>query len=593
MNRKLFAVASLLVIAGIVIGACASAATPAAPIIQTVVVTSEPEVMAKPAVLRVNLGAYPDIVDPQKSSFANEIAHLKLIYEGLTRLNEKLETVPGAAASWEYNEDATELTFTLREGLTYSDGSILNAKRFEYSIIRNIDPATAGEYGTITNAIAGASRWQRADVSATDYDRKAFVDALGVKALDSAGNPCADYEQADCLTLQLRLSNPAPYFHTIAGIWVGYPAKQELIKEGGESWWNSSVYQIGNGPFILDTVEPFVRMRFTPNPNYWGDKPTYDLEFRYIVDPAAAFEAYQNNELDIIDLIAADLDAVNADADLSAQKLVYPGSCTFVIKFGLAAQYTAPDGSTYDSPFLDKKVREAFAYGFNAAGWAQDVDAGLGMPTQTWIPPGYPGFDAEETSWTFDPEKAKAALAESSYGGPDGLNALGLKLSFADSEPNRQRSEWLVNNYKEVLGIDIGLDPLETRTLNALTRDPKTFPLLAGQGWCASYPDPQNWLSEYWRSDATSARRQGYINEEFDALTAQADVEPDPAKRMELYVQAQRLLIQDVPSAFGYNTANAYLVKPWVKGILTTPQDSGWPGEHVPANVTIDTSMIP
>ncbi|MEY4221929.1 MAG: hypothetical protein RL334_571 [Chloroflexota bacterium] len=94
-----------------------------------VVATAVPVEKAK--VLRVNLGTYPDLIDPQKSSFVNEIAHLNKFYEGLTRLDAKLVTVPAAAESWAYNADATELTFSLRAGLMYSDGSVLNAKRFE------------------------------------------------------------------------------------------------------------------------------------------------------------------------------------------------------------------------------------------------------------------------------------------------------------------------------------------------------------------------------------------------------------------------------------------------------------------------------
>jgi ABC-type transport system substrate-binding protein len=82
-----------------------------------------------PAPLRINLGSYPDIVDPQISSFVNEIATLQLICEGLTRLDEHLATVPGAAESWQYNSTATQLTFTLRPNLRYSDGSLLNAAR--------------------------------------------------------------------------------------------------------------------------------------------------------------------------------------------------------------------------------------------------------------------------------------------------------------------------------------------------------------------------------------------------------------------------------------------------------------------------------
>jgi len=603
MSRKFFWAISLLIVASMMLAACAPAATPAAPEVvketvketvvvevpsepETVVVTATPEPAApveKPAVLRINLGTYPDVIDPQKSSFVNEIAHLKLIYEGLTTFNEKLETVPGAAEKWEYNADATVLTFTLKKDLKYSDGSLLNAKRFEYSIRRNIDPATAGEYASITDEILGAPDWRAADTGAADYDPAKFIEALGVKALDSTGAACADYEQADCLTLQVTLSKPAPYFHTILGIWVAYPAKEENISEGGVNWWNSSKYQVGNGPFILKTLEPFVRALFVPNPSFEQGVAKYDLEYSYITDSAVAFEAYKNNELDVVPSAAEDLEAINADADLKAQHLTYAGSCTTVIKLGL--------GGT--SPFKDDiELRKAFAYGFDAEGWANDVDGGLSLPTWTWIPPGYPGYEASDLL-KFDPEKAKAALAASKLGSAEAFNKLGIKLTFGQSARNLARSEWLVNNYKEVLGVDIALDPVDPTTFTAITKDPATFPLLARQGWCADYPDPQNWLSVYWRSDTTFAARQGYANTAFDELTRKADVELDPAKRLDLYLQAQRLLLEDVPSAFGYNSLNHYLVKPWVKGLLTTPQDSGWPGEQAPLSITIDTSLIP
>jgi oligopeptide transport system substrate-binding protein len=560
------------------------------------VVEKQVEVTPTPAPaepkLRINLGTYPDIIDPQKSSFVNEIAHLKLIYEGLTKFNEKLETVPGSAEKWEYNADATELTFTLRPDLKYSDGTPLNAARFAYALTRNIDPETAGEYASITDEIKGAPEWRAADITAADYDAAKFKEALGVKASHADGSDCnadAPYDDAECLTLKLTFSKPAPYFHTIMGIWVAYPAKEELISEGGENWWNSSKYQIGNGPFVLTSLEPFVVGNFKPNTNYWGDKPTYDIEYRYITDTAVSFEAYKNNEFDMVASAAEDLQTIDADPDLKAQHMVYPGSCTTVIKLGLAGVYKDPSGADFQSPFLDPKVREAFAYGFNAEGWAKDVDQGLSLPTWTWIPPGYPGYNPE-SPMKFDPELAKKSLAESTYGGPEKLNALGLKLTYGDTPRNRVRSEWLAANYKDILGVDIALDPVDSTTFTALTKDPKTFPLLARQGWCADYPDPQNWLSVYWRSDTTFAQRQGYVNPDFDKLTQQADVELDAAKRMDLYKQAQDLLLADFPSAFGYNSVNHYLVKPWVTGVSQTPQDSDWAGSMVPASIKIDAA---
>ncbi len=286
----------------------------------------------------------------------------------------------------------------MRPGLLYSDGTPLNAKRFEYALQRNVDPATAGEYASITDEILGAPEWRAADTTAADYDPATYKAALGVKASHADGAECnadAPYDDAECNTLKITLSKPAPYFHTIMGIWVAFPAKEELIAEGGDIWWTSPVYQVGNGPFIWEVGEPFVKGVFTPNANYWGDKPAYDLEYRYIVDSAVAFEAYKNGELDIVPSAAEDLGTIDADPALKAQHLVYAGSCTTLIKFGLAAQYTAPDGSTYDSPFMDKKVREAFAFAFDAEGWAEDVDGGLSIATWTWIPPGYPGYKSD------------------------------------------------------------------------------------------------------------------------------------------------------------------------------------------------------
>jgi oligopeptide transport system substrate-binding protein len=613
LSKKIQAMASLLFIASALLAACTPAASTPQVIVQTqivtvagtetvkeVVITATPGAVEptaapeKEKVLRINLGTWPDVIDPQRSSFVNEIAHLKLVYEGLTKFNTKLETVPGAAEKWEYNADLTELTFSLREGLKYSDGSLLNAKRYEYALQRNIDPETAGEYASITDEILNAPEWRAADIAAAEYNRDEWLGKLGVQALDASGAPCADYEQADCLTLKITLSKPAPYFHTIMGIWVAFPAKQELIEEGGSDWWTSSKYQVGNGPFVWGTMEPAVRSLFTPNENYWQGAPKVSIEYSYIIDSAVAFEAYKNDEFDIVASAAEDFDAIEADADLKAQHIVYAGSCTTVIKLGLEGVYTAPDGSTYPSPFKDPKVREAFYYAFDAEGWARDVDANLSTATWTWIPPGYPGYDAEANATPqFDPEKAKAALAESTYGGPDALNALGLKLTYPQSARNQQRSEWLVANYKEVLGIDMALDPIDATTFTAITKDPATFPLLARQGWCADYPDQQNWLSVYWRSDTTFAQRQGWNNAEFDALVNAADVEPDPATRADLYMQAQRLLLSQFPSAFGYNNKNHYLVKPWVLNVTTTPQDSGWPGEQDPLNIDIDTSMLP
>jgi oligopeptide transport system substrate-binding protein len=111
-------------------------------------------------------------------------------------------------------------------------------------------------------------------------------------------------------------------------------------------------------------------------------------------------------------------------------------------------------------------------------------------------------------------------------------------------------------------------------------------------GWCADYPDPQNWLSVYWKTGAFG-ERIAYANPELDAILNEADQSTDTAKRAELYQQAQDMLVGGAPVAFMWNNVNTYLVKPWVTGVKLTPQDSGWAGAVVPTSIDIDTSKLP
>jgi oligopeptide transport system substrate-binding protein len=589
--RKLFLLLSLLVIASM-LAACGAPAPATSEPAQPPAATEEPAATepaateppateppaTEPGVLRVNLGAFPDIIDPQKSSFVNEIAHLKLIYEGLTRLDNDLNTVEGAAQSWEYNEDATVLTFTLRDGLTYSDGSPLNAARFEYSFHRNSDPATAGEYAAITDDILGAAEW-RGCTENCDALRDAFFE--NTKASHADGSDCTGYDDAACNTFTITLKQPAPYFHTVASLWVGMPAKQELIEAGGETWWLDPANHIGNGPFVLDELEQGVRGVFSPNENYWRAVPSYTLEYSYITDFAVSFEAYKAGEFDIVPLQAEDLATVQADPELNEQAMIYPGSCTFAVMFHQLKE-----------PFTDPAVRAAFSYAINREGWVTDVLQGLGSPALTWIPPGFPGFQEGETRFDYDPDKALQTLTDAGYTVENGQlmkdgQAIPIELTFSDTPRNRTRYEWLAANWKEIFGLELPLNPVEATTYTNLTKDVNTAPQMFILGWCADYPDPQNWLSVYWKTGAFG-ERIGFSNPEMDEIMTQADAELDATKRAELYAQAQDMLVEGGYVAFMWNNVNSYLVKPWVQGLVTTSMDSGWAGDNDPTSITVE-----
>ena len=164
--------------------------------------------------------------------------------------------------------------------------------------------------------------------------------------------------------------------------------------------------------------------------------------------------------------------------------------------------------------------------------------------------------------------------------------------TFGDTPRNRVRHEWLVAKWKDVLGVDIELNPVEPTTYTALTKDRETAPQMYILGWCADYPDPQNWLSAYWTTGGFS-ERIGYANPEFDALILEADTTVDPARRAELYTEAQDLLVSGAPVAFMWNNVNSFLVKPWVKGYEPTPQDVDFPGSINAIMMDVDTSMLP
>jgi oligopeptide transport system substrate-binding protein len=527
-------------------------------------------------VLRVHQTTDPDVVDPQKSSFTSEIELLSMNYEGLTRQDESLKTVPAAAESWEFNDDGTVLTFHLREGLTYSDGSPLTAERFRYAIERTCDPNTAGQYQSILFEIVGCAEFAGSltapevgeGTPAAEVDPAAYETtkaALGAKAIDD-------------LTLELTLTNPAPYYPTVASLWVFYPAKQELIEQGGEDWWKDPALQLGNGPFQMTEYAEEQQVSFVANENYWGGRAKLDgVEIVYQGESAVALEAYRTGDLDIFQVDPQQIPEIQGDSELASQMVSYPVASTYNLSFNLAME-----------PFTDIKVREAFSLAFDRETYCAVVRNGDCRPTLSWIPPGLPG-SIETDKFGFNAEAAVAALAESSYGGPDALPEIALFYN-SDDAANTARAEWVAGQYRDILGVTITLEPTEGTALTALRKEPTTYPqMLLPGGWIQDYPDPQNWLSVYWTCDATFAIRASYCNEEFDALVSQADQEFDPAKRLELYQQAGQILVDDIPGPFLYNLSNIVLVKPSVTGYAPTALDAEWPGQFT-SLLTVDKS---
>lgn len=525
-----------------------------------------PVAQAAGGVLRIGVATWPDTLAPQKASFSNEIAFLTLNYEGLTTLDKDLKTVPGAAEKWEYNADATEVTFTLRDGLKYSDGSPLTASDFVKAVYRTLDPHNPGDYQASLEMIKGAEAIINTAVPTDEAKLTDLNAALGVTAPDAK-------------TVKFSLTKPTPYFHTLTALWVMFPAKQEMIDKGGDQWYEDAASQIGNGPFQFDKIDRGANLiEYKANENYWKGRPQLDgVQLKFINDLAVALQAYKNNEVDIIVPDPNDVPTLKADAVMGKEYHEYPGSCTLVVAMNLKRE-----------PFNNPKVREAFAYGFDREGYTRDALKGTEVPSLGWIPPGFPGHDASENRFGYDPDKAKAMLAEAGF--PDGKGLPEIKYSYGSNNPaNQARAEYLSQMWQKSLGVTVIPDPVENTTLVSLRKSNETFPQMTGGGWCADYPDPQNWLSVYWHSRTNFAQNIGYKNDEVDKMLDQADIETNVEKRAQLYADAQKLVIGDLGEIIRSNNVNTYLIKPTVKGIDFTPQDSEFAGQMTGLfNVTIE-----
>jgi oligopeptide transport system substrate-binding protein len=351
----------------------------------------------------------------------------------------------------------------------------------------------------------------------------------------------------------------------MAALWIGVPVREEDANSVTDLVTGVPEHYIGNGPYMLTAHEQGTKATFEANPNYQGPLGPVkikSIEMAMINEGAVAFQAYKNGELDYVGLAAEDLAAVAADPQLSKEAVDVPGSCTFYLGFNNAIP-----------PFDNIKVRQAFAQAFDRDAWVRDVAGGLAKPTQTFIPPGFPGYEASD-KWKFDPAAAKKTLADAGFA--DASKLPPIKLTYNSSARNKTRNEWIANQIKTNLGIDATLDPVDPTVYSGLFKDAKTTPQLFLLGWCADYPDPQDWLTLVFKTGGSASARIQWSNKQFDDLVSKADVEPDVAKRADLYAQAQKILIDDTPVMFFYNDSTKSLIKPYVKGITKetiTPLD--------------------
>lgn len=497
--------------------------------------------------LRLNAGSEPDTIDPQKASFISEIDVIMRVYRNLLTRDISNNLIPDQAESMPaVEEGGTVLTFTLKPGLTYSDGRPLTARDFEFGWKRHLDPAVAGEYSFLGYQITGGEAYNTANASTLGPGQlQNLRDAVGVRALDDR-------------TLQFRLNSPAPWFMSVLATWCGLPTREDLIAAGGENWTEPATY-IGNGPYVLAEWEHQNRMLFRANPRYQpAPPPIANVEFAMINEPAVAFAAYLNDELDQVAVQREDRPRVDNDPELRGQFYQYPGTCTNYVGF-----------NTTKPPFDNQRVRAAFSFGLDRSGYVRNILGGQGIPARQFVPPDLPGYyEYELEEQTFNPGIGQRLLTEAGFAGARGLPA--IRWGYSSNARTRTRVEALTAQLQQNLGARVEPDPIEARAFTAATKQVETTPQMFLLGWCQDYPDPQDWYSIVFHSKSAISHT-GWQNPDYDRLTEQADAEFDPGVRNELYRQAAQILLNEVPVAFLNHTVGWVLVKPRVLGYRPDP----------------------
>lgn len=486
-------------------------------------------------VLRFNNGPEPEMLDPGIMSGQSEGRTARIQFEGLTAPHpQTLEPIPGQAYRWTISADGLTYTFHLRPGLAWSDGAPLGAGDFVYAWRRALAPATASRAAALLYAIEGAERFNRGET--------ADPGEVGVTAPDDS-------------TLVVRLREPTPYFLYLTSYYTFMPVPRAAIERWGRTW-TAPGHIVVNGPFVLRSHRQNERIVFVKNPRYWDAAGVrLDGIVTYAIDDlGTATNLYKAGSIDwnpsgyipspFLPFVRAFDDYVTGE---------YQG--TYFYSFNVTR-----------APFDDVRVRRALNLAVDREAIARDLLKGTRRAWGRIAPSGYPGY-AGPAPVGFDPDSARRLLAAAGF--PDGRGFPRFTILFNTSEDHRRIAEAVQAMWRRELNVPVELLNQEWATVQQATVGLKYD--VARRSWIGDYLDPNSFLDILRTGDGNN--RTGWSEPRYDALLRAAGRELDPAKRMALLADAERLALDAAVFIPVYHYSTHELVKPYVRGIHHTALD--------------------
>lgn len=506
----------------------------------------------------VQYGPNPETLDPALNSSIDGANTLITVFEPLLLIDENNEVIPGQAESYTVSDDGLVWTFTMRDGLKWSDGSDLTAKDFEYSFKRLAAPDTAAPYAeTVVGMIDG------------------YEDAIGNPDADGNTTTEPDFDalnvvaSEDGKTLTVTLSYPCAYFDKLAAFAAMSPVQQATVEANGDAWCTAPDTYVCNGPYYISDWVPSERIVLTKNLNYVGgwdsSKIVSDtITLLLLEDSSAAYAAYNSGEAQLVK-------DVPTDEIPSLTKAEDGGD--FYVDTILGTYYISLNDQR--EPFTDPNVRKALSLAIDRDYVANTIMQGTYTPAYNLVGPGIVDesgmfYDNANDGKTYisddyeaNLEAAKQALADAGY--PNGKGFPTIEYSTNDAGYHTPVAEYLQQAWGE-LGITVNINKVEWASFTPLRRAGDYD--ASRNGWVMDYNDPSNMLELFTTSNGNNDGK--YSSADFDAAIEASKV-ADKSVHFQKLHEAEDILMNDyacIPIAY-YN--DFWLQSPSLKGTWHSP----------------------
>ena len=481
-------------------------------------------------------GTDPSTMDPHLASDSTSAEYIVEIFSGLMTIGPppKLDLQLDLAKSVEISPDGKTYTFVLRDNATFHDGRKVTADDVKWSIER-------------------AASKQLASPTAMSY----LSDIVGMpEYFQGKAQNIAGIEVVDPSTIRFKIDSPKPYFLAKLSYPTSFVVDRKQVEANPRNWTRKPN---GTGPYMLTEWRLGERIALTAYDKFYLGTPKLK-EAVYLISGGSALTRFENNELDIAPLSINDIDRAR-DPGQALSKL-YSSSPQFSISY-IAFNSKLP-------PFDDPAVRRAMGMAIDRKKISDVTFKGMLAPASGIMMPGLPGYTPEVKTLQFDPNAAKAELAKSKYGtGPGKIPFPTITMTEAGGGASAGiDTQAYIEQWKTVLGLNIEIKQLDFATFIADQQSKKLQMFSAG--WVMDYPDPEDVMDLKFYS-TSSLNEQSYSNPAVDKLLDAARSEKDTNQRLDLYRQAEKLIIADAPWLPLYYSLAHQVVSPSVKGWFEPP----------------------